>query len=317
MTLGLPYPRPVADPTQPPEQADPADPADLSEAAEPGPRPHPGHRLPALVTALASVLAVAVLHAVFVTTLTGRLVDQAALDGAEHGRTRLWQVAEPVLSVVSVPFVAVVVVTTALLAVLRRRIALAVQVTALVAGANITTQVLKELLTRPDLGLDDRLVNTLPSGHTTVAASAAAALLLVVPRRLRAAAAVLGAGYTAATGVSTLVGGWHRPSDVLAAVAVVLAWAGFVIALDPRGARGGTGGARGHVRGVASLLVGLSIPLGALGGLAMHRTATEPLVSRADMLVAYGGGALGIAAACCLAFGVLVAVVAAADPRTD
>jgi membrane-associated phospholipid phosphatase len=266
---------------------------------------------------VAAGLSVALLHAVFVTTLTGRVVDRAALDGAELGRTRLWQVAEPVLAVVSVPFVVAVVVTTALLAVLRRRVVLAVQVTLLVAGANLTTQVLKEFLVRPDVGLGDRLVNTMPSGHTTVAGSASAALLLVVPRRLRPAVAIVGAAYTVATGVSTLVGGWHRPADVVAAIAVVLAWAGFVTAIDTRGARTRLDGVRGGARGLASLLVALAVPLGALAAVAMYRTATEPLVSRTDMLVAYAGGVLGVAAAGSLAFGVLVAVVAAADPRED
>ena len=70
-----------------------------------------------------------------------------------------------------------------------------------------------------------------PSGHTTAAASVSAALLLVVPPRARPWAAVLGAGYTTATGISTLIGQWHRPSDVVAAVLVVLAWTAIACAL--------------------------------------------------------------------------------------
>ena len=58
-----------------------------------------------------------------------------------------------------------------------------------------------------------------------------AALLLVVPPRVRPWAAVLGAGYTTATGVSTLIGQWHRPSDVVAGVLVVLAWTAIACAL--------------------------------------------------------------------------------------
>src|SRR6185503_6696111 len=102
----------------------------------------------------------------------------------------------------------------------------------LMVGANLTTQVLKNaVFVRPDLGVEASYGNTLPSGHTTAAASVAAALLLVVPPRVRPWAAVLGAGYTTATGVSTLIGQWHRPSDVVAAVLVVLAWTAIACAL--------------------------------------------------------------------------------------
>lgn len=253
-------------------------------------------------------------HVVAGTTVTGRLVDDAAFRGALYGRSRLWQLAEPVLDVVSVPFVVAVALTAVLLALLRRRYTLAIQVAVLMAGANITTQLLKRVLDRPDLGLHDRTVNSLPSGHTTVAASTSAALVLVVPRRWRGWAAVLGAVYTTATGVSTLVGRWHRPSDVVAAVLVVLAWSGLVVGL----ARGGAGRA-GRVRATSALLVGAGIVLAAASALAYRRTVhaveTGPL-GRPELLLAYGGGAVVIAAAACLAFGAIAAMAAAADPPT-
>ena len=102
-------------------------------------------------------------------------------------------------------------------------------------GANLTTQVLKHVRLRPTRArrATASYGNTLPSGHTTAAASVSAALLLVVPPRVRPWAAVLGAGYTTATGISTLIGQWHRPSDVVAAVLVVLAWT----AIDVRAGR--------------------------------------------------------------------------------
>lgn len=275
-------------------------------------RASPGHRAPALVVAAASALAVAAVHLMFVTSVTGRRVDGAALAGAGYGQGRLWQLAEPVLDVISVPFLVVVLLVAMLLAVLRRRIALAIQIVVLVAGANITTQVLKNVLERPDLGLDDRVANSLPSGHTTVAASAAAALVLAVPRRFRPLAAALGAVYTAATGVSTLIGGWHRPSDAVAAIVVVLGWAGLVTAFGPRG----TGfGQAGHVRGAASLLVGLALLVGAVGAIAFLQVAAAPTWGDTERVLAYAGGALGITATALAAFGILVGMVAAADPR--
>ncbi|RMI00299.1 phosphatase PAP2 family protein, partial [Cellulomonas triticagri] len=177
-----------------------------------------------LLVALVAVAGVAASWRVFVGTERGQAVDQAALDGAHIGQNRLWEVAEPVLDVVSVGFIAGAVVTCAVIAVVRRRWALALVAGGVLAGANVTTQVLKKVvLERPELG-HGPLFNTLPSGHTTAAASVAVAVLLVVPPRARPWAAVLGALYAAATGVSTLIGQWHRPSDVVAALLVVLAW---------------------------------------------------------------------------------------------
>ena len=149
---------------------------------------------------------------------------------------------------VSVGFIVGVLLAAMVIAALRRRPSLAVQVAVLMIGANLTTQVLKKwVLYRPDLGVEADYGNTLPSGHTTAAASVSAALLLVVPPRVRPWAAVLGAGYTTATGISTLIGQWHRPSDVVAAVLVVLAWTAIacaLVALTPARASTATGALR-------------------------------------------------------------------------
>ncbi len=88
----------------------------------------------------------------FVDTYEGQLVDDAALRGSVIGQNLLWRAAEPVLDVVSVSFVVLVLSAAALIAVMRRRLLLAIQVTVLVGGANLTTQTLKHtLLERPPL----------------------------------------------------------------------------------------------------------------------------------------------------------------------
>ena len=175
-----------------------------------------------LAVSVASLAGVLGLWAVFVDTEQGQLVDAAAVEGAVYGQTELWRMAERVLDVVSVSAIAVVLVVAVGIAVVRRRWELAVQVALVMGGANLTTQVLKYLvLPRPDHGVNTGSAeNTLPSGHTTAATSIAVVLLLVVPARMRPLVAAVGAAYAAATGVSTLVGQWHRPSDVLAAVLV-------------------------------------------------------------------------------------------------
>jgi membrane-associated phospholipid phosphatase len=98
-----------------------------------------------------------------------------------------------------------------------------------VAGANLTTQLLKVVLEHArnkafEHGVELPWADSFPSGHTTAAASIAAALLLVVPAGHRFAAAAAGASLTAAVGLSVVVLGWHYPSDVLGGVLVVGAW---------------------------------------------------------------------------------------------
>ncbi|MET3810091.1 phosphatase PAP2 family protein [Arthrobacter sp. UYEF3] len=158
----------------------------------------------------------------FVRTTTGQFIDESALveavgihGAAGRASTKLldWL---PALSVV-LAWAVVVVVTIA-----RRRWAAAgIAVTAALA-ANIATQILKDLVpVRPFRGIETLELNSLPSGHTTLAASAAAVVFLVVSPRWRPLAGFLGGSFAVATGVSTLINQWHRPADVVAAFLVV------------------------------------------------------------------------------------------------
>ncbi len=276
-----------------------------------------------LVVAVASAVGVWACWRLFVDTWAGQQVEWAALQGAQNGQGQLWRVAERVLDVVSVGFIAVVLLAAVLIALVRRRWSLAVQVAVLMIGANVTTRVVKlVLLDRPDLGVEGTWGNTLPSGHTTAAASISAVLLMVVPRRIRPWAAVLGAGYTAATGVSTLVGQWHRPSDVVAAVLVVTAWAAVscsVAALAPStrdlAAPAVAPGSREQrsTRRVTWALVLAGLASGAVALVALQTTWANrvALDSRADVLTAYLGGAAGVLAASCLAFALVLALMGA------
>lgn len=262
--------------------------------------------------ALAGGAGVWALWRLFVLERAGRLVDGTALEGAGLGRNRLWWLAEPVLDVISIPFIAAAVVTAAVVAVLRRRVLLAVQVVMVVGGANLSTQVLKEtLLGRPDLDLSDRLANTLPSGHTTAAASCSVALVLAAPHRIRVPVAVAAVIYTTWTGVSTLVGGWHRPSDVVAALLVVLAWVGLAWIVAPA-VTAGRRDDRRRDTAAGSLLIAGALVAAAISALALQRTYRTVVEiggtpeARVDLLTAYGGGAAGVVAATALIFGLLL-----------
>ncbi|MFT3865595.1 MAG: phosphatase PAP2 family protein [Solirubrobacterales bacterium] len=115
----------------------------------------------------------------------------------------------------------------------RRREVIAALV--VIAGANLTTQLLKAVLEHArykawEHGVDLPWANSFPSGHTTAAASIAVALLFVVPVHKRLDAATVGLLLTAAVGISVVVLGWHYPSDVLGGLLVVATWAFAMVA---------------------------------------------------------------------------------------
>ncbi len=270
-------------------------------------QPSGASRAFALVVAALAALGIVATWALLVQHPRGSALDDSAVDGSRYGSGTLWQLAEPVLDVVSVGFIVAAVAATMLVAFIRRRWSLAFQAAALVAGANITTQLLKHLvLQRPDGAL-----NTLPSGHTTVAASVSVALLLVVPRSARPALALVGAAYTGATGVATMVGQWHRPSDVIAAVLVVLAWTGVVCALTTRFGLDPRQDATATTITCAVILLLTAVVAGA-GGLAVLAGSDLPVVGSATAsspdVRAYVGTAALVAATVAATFGAALLV---------
>lgn len=282
------------------------------------------HRVAGLLVAVAAVGAVWLVWRSAIDTTGLRFADQLSLDGAGVEGTgsawgaHLWAFAEPVVSVVSITVIFGVLVVACGLALYRRRVALAVQLVLLVGGANLTSQYLKSHVTRPDLGLGDTFSdNSWTSGHTTAAASMSVALVLAVPRRFRPVAVVVGLLYTTTTGVGTMIGSWHRPSDVIGGLLVVLAWTGLVTALD------GTlepGRAPRAAATTVALLAGAAVATGAAAWVAIDRTLGLGVVqepSRADLLVAFGGGSLAIVAVACLVFACLAGLLALADQDTS
>ena len=173
--------------------------------------------------------ALVVVATVALGSSTGQRLDRRAMDALSSPQRTTHRLVE-VLSLVSVWSVALVLAACVVLALVRRRMAAAVAAMVLVAGANVTTQVLKyDVLTRPDIGFGT--TNSLPSGHTTVAVSLALAGVLVAPAALRSLVALLGSGGATLIGAGTVVGRWHRPGDVVAGVAVCLLWAALALAV--------------------------------------------------------------------------------------
>lgn len=278
----------------------------------------PGWLVPwLLAVATAQVVAVEVVRRVFVDTIRGQLLDTAALDGNSIGQSHIEGLVDTVLSAMTVVSLAAATIAIGFIALIRGRVLLAAATTLLIAGANLTTQVVKELVERPDYGVDVARAaagNSLPSGHTTVAASVAVALVLVLPSRLRGVAAVVGAGYAALAGVATLSAGWHRPSDAVAALLIVGAWAALagLFLVIARG-RDGAELARPHGFAVA-VLVAAGLVLLAGAALAMLLTdrslaSQGELLGRGRLLTAYAGGAVGIAGIAGLVMALVLATV--------
>jgi membrane-associated phospholipid phosphatase len=116
---------------------------------------------------------------------------------------------------------------------------------AVVAGANLTTQVLKVALAHPRyqsvLGQDQLGPVAFPSGHATAATSIAIAFAFVAAPAWRPAVAVVGTCLVAAVGCSIMVLAWHFPSDVLGGILVASGW-GFAVLALRRAAEGGGSG---------------------------------------------------------------------------
>ncbi|WP_166346023.1 phosphatase PAP2 family protein [Phytoactinopolyspora limicola] len=263
----------------------------------------------------AGVVGTALTWQYFVKTTTGQRIDDVAFRGSEIGQSALWNAAEPVLDIVSIPFIVVVLGAAALIAIIRRRPLLALEVAVLVGGANVTTQLLKYVVfDRPDLAeTSGAAANSLPSGHTTVAASVAAALVLVVPRHTRPMVAVLAATYAAATGVATMIGGWHRPSDVVAAMTVVMAWAGLAMIVTAIGSSERVrppDSAIVPTAFVSGLMAVVAFITGLLAFSALSSTGdlltSGGSIDRGDLIRAYTGGAFGVVAVTAALFALIL-----------
>jgi len=277
-----------------------------------------------VVLALLQTAAFVLVWRFAVHTELGQWLDTVALTGNQIGQDRIDGPVDTLLNAMSVVSLLAATAVIGFIALIRGRKALAVTATLLIAGANVTTQLLKHFLVRPDFGIDPERAaagNSLPSGHTSVAASVAVALILVLPRKLRAAGAFLGAGYAAAAGVATLSAGWHRPSDAVAAYLVVGAWAavaGLVLlvfqreqaVVEPGDAHRVTAAVLGGSGAVALLASAL-----ALSWLVDRSTIPVEALSRRQLFVGYAGSAAGIAGTIAVVAALVLVVVHRLVPR--
>jgi len=191
-----------------------------------------GHHLPSTGILMRHVMALLFLglslygaFVFFIYTATGQQVDEQAYTEYAH---QFKSYRGPTLTALdSLPTIVGVIAVLGLIAVLiwKHRF-LPSLIGVLVGAAAVTsTYLLKHyLIVKPDLGVQEALSNSAPSGHTTFAAAAGAALFLAAPRFLRPTVALCAALATCLTGASTIINGWHRPADVVTAILVTAIW---------------------------------------------------------------------------------------------
>ena len=191
-----------------------------------------GHHLPSTGILMRHIMALLFLglslygaFAFFIYTATGQQVDEQAYTEYAH---QFKSYRGPTLTALdSLPTIVGVIAVLGLIAVLiwKHRFLPSLLGVLVGAAAVTSTYLLKHyLIVKPDLGVQEALSNSAPSGHTTFAAAAGAALFLAAPRFLRPTVALCAALATCLTGASTIINGWHRPADVVTAILVTAIW---------------------------------------------------------------------------------------------
>lgn len=204
----------------------------VNRPGEDRPGEEQGHHLPSTGILMRHVMALLFLglslygaFVFFIYTATGQQVDEQAY--TEYANQFKSYRGPTLTALDSLPTIVGVIAVLGLIAVLiwKHRF-LPSLIGVLVGAAAVTsTYLLKHyLIVKPDLGVQEALSNSAPSGHTTFAAAAGAALFLAAPRFLRPTVALCAALATCLTGASTIINGWHRPADVVTAILVTAIW---------------------------------------------------------------------------------------------
>jgi membrane-associated phospholipid phosphatase len=177
-----------------------------------------------LAASIGAFLAFAATFAVFVLTEQGQRFENLALFGAALRSPADRQESLDHLSQLSLISFAFAILFIFLFVLARRRFALGVSIVLVMGGSAVVAELLKIVLPRPALvtGQDWILRNSFPSGTATIAAGIGVALLLASPDRLRWLALVIGSLLAAVIGQATQISGWHRMSDAVGGVLLVV-----------------------------------------------------------------------------------------------
>ena len=261
-------------------------------------------------------------------TAQGRWLDNAALDGflSTIDTESQKNVADSIASLCDPgPFLVMgfVIVAVALYRHLPRR---AAAVTVLLAGASMTTQVLKPLLAKARFDGDvvgfDHITSPVisapafPSGHATAAMSLALASIIVAPRSWRPLVAAAGALFALGLGFCLVALGWHYPSDIVGGYLVATAWCLITLAglrlADARWPEAGT--IRAAAKSRAPAMKDALAPAGAIVAAAATGVGLARIDRITDFATAHTAATLA-AIAISISAAALVAAVSLVDQR--
>ncbi len=225
-----------------------------------------------LVVGLGAALLVFPLWLVTTQTHEGQRLADLILYGRVLAAPAVLGAARDTLATVSLAMAAMAALGLGILALLRGGLGLFLTVVVILAAPNVTSQLLKDNLDRPNLMGDAAyaLGNSFPSGHVALVGSLVLAAVLVAPRAVRTPAAILAALAMAIVGTSTIAAGWHRLADVVGAMLIVLSWASvatavLVVAQGWMPRRTWRRGLGGGATGPATLIGTAAVLAGALG----------------------------------------------------
>lgn len=176
---------------------------------------------------MTATVALVTVWAVMAATPRGRSLDLAAYAGRLDAGHQLRLLDATLLNAITGVTAGLGLLTLALVGRWTRRGATAVRGIVAVAGATLSTELLKTVL--PHARAADHVWTwagggSFPSGHTTIAASMSLAALTVSSTRWRRRLVGPLLAWTVLTGTATIAAGWHRPSDVLGALLMAALW---------------------------------------------------------------------------------------------
>jgi hypothetical protein len=219
-----------------------------------------------LLGALGCAVLLIVGYFVLVSTSWGHQLDDDAYFGRKAMSRRVIMLDSGMLDLVTKATLVLAAALLFVIAALRRCALVGVVAVVGFGCAVVGAEILKRQLPWRSLVPDDGLLEkgfqngTYPSGHATVGTSFALGLLLVSSSRWRPWLAVAAGCMSATFATAVLFAGWHRPSDVLGA----LAWSGLcmnVAAIFAIRLRGRPGLAMAHPAHALFGSVGLGVLL--------------------------------------------------------
>ena len=175
-------------------------------------------------SAIALALAV-IVYLALVMTEPGQTLENLALRGSELRSEGVRAASLERLSQVNLLVFAIALVTLVVIGGLRGRLREGILVAGLMGTSVVVVELGKEVLPRPELveGPDWLLRNSFPSGTTAAATAIVVGAILTAPDRVRWLVVPIGAIYAAIVAEAVQTTGWHRLSDTVGAVLLVLA----------------------------------------------------------------------------------------------